>query len=240
MREKRRKYIVTPVLLAHYRDAALTNSKALLAESRLLLEHGHRARAYFLAVAGMEEIGKAVLAHDGIGRNLADPAVQHRLRLNFEDHSQKITHAFLPWLLNTPDLREQVMEYVNTMINVKNGRESSMYVDVHNDDAEVVLPADVVREVAAKNCLDLASAVLVHALPYVTHLPPRKRSRAEDLLFSLSQSTFQKMTNTADFWEYYMSRMRLGDMEFETAACEYHRAFFTQKRAFLPASTNDA
>ena len=235
MREKKRNYPVTQALLAQYRDAALKNVKALLAESRLLLGHGHHARAYFLAVAAIEEIGKAVLAHDGIGRGLRDPAIQGRLRMNFEDHSQKVTHAFIPWLLSTPDLRSKVMEYVNTMIDVKNGREPSMYVDVHEDSGRVVLPADAVQSDAAKNCLDLAHAVLAHGTPYITQQAPRKRSRAEDFLFSLSQTTFLKMTNTADFWNYFMSRMQQGDLRFEAAACEYHETFFSQRKAFAPA-----
>jgi len=66
---------LTPELLREYSGAALDNASELLAEATLLLQHGHRARSYFLAVASIEETGKALMAFDGQGRNLADPVV---------------------------------------------------------------------------------------------------------------------------------------------------------------------
>ena len=63
-------------------------------EATLLLQHAHRARAYFLAVASIEEVGKAVQAFDGMGRNLKDDAVSTQLKKQFDDHQQKISSAF--------------------------------------------------------------------------------------------------------------------------------------------------
>src|SRR5438034_9709985 len=122
---KNREYVLSVELLKQYRDCAVANAEDLLAEAALLLRHEHHARAYFLAVASIEEIGKAVQAFDGMGRNLNDSAVSTKLKLQFEDHSQKVTSAFLPWLRATPNLREQVMSFVNLMIDVKHGREPS-------------------------------------------------------------------------------------------------------------------
>jgi AbiV family abortive infection protein len=138
---KIRDYQLNSDLLRGYRDAALANAGELLAEASLLLAHDHQARAYFLAVAAVEEIGKAVQAFDGMGRNLRDSGVCTRLKLQFEDHSQKVTSAFIPWLLATPNLRDEVMSFVNVMIDVKHGREASMYADIegcgHGHDAQL-------------------------------------------------------------------------------------------------------
>jgi len=74
-RQKNRNYTLTPELLQQYHEAALANARALLEEAALLLRYGHHARAYFLAVATIEETGKAVQAFDSMGRNLKDSAV---------------------------------------------------------------------------------------------------------------------------------------------------------------------
>jgi AbiV family abortive infection protein len=87
-------FLTSAELLEQYRDAALVNSQSLLEEATLLLVHGHYARAYFLATSSIEESGKAVQAFEGLGRNLSDSAVTRRLKLQFEDHSQKVTSAF--------------------------------------------------------------------------------------------------------------------------------------------------
>ncbi|MDB5799844.1 MAG: abortive infection, AbiV family protein [Rhodocyclales bacterium] len=55
---KIRSYSLTPENLQQYLDAALANAGQLIVEARLLLEHSHYARAYFLAVAAIEEVGR--------------------------------------------------------------------------------------------------------------------------------------------------------------------------------------
>ena len=50
---------LTPQLLRDYSLAALANASELVAEALVLYKHGHFARAYFLAVASIEETGKA-------------------------------------------------------------------------------------------------------------------------------------------------------------------------------------
>jgi len=74
-------------LLREYSAAALHNANELLREASLLCTNGHAARAYFLAVASIEETGKALQAFDAQGRNLADSAVSAKLRRSMEDHS---------------------------------------------------------------------------------------------------------------------------------------------------------
>ena len=234
--KKPRGYPLSVDLLAKYRDSALANSEELLAEASLLLAAGHHARSYFLAVAAIEEVGKAVQAFDGMGRNLSNPAVRSKLQAQFEDHSQKITFAFNPWLLATPNLRSEVMGFVNTMIDVKHGREPSMYTDINPESKEVVTPSNVVRPVAAKNCIALAHAVLNHAKPYLLSSAPKITTRTQDAFFALSQSTFLKMANTADFWEFYIARAEAGDSALDTAVTEYHDRLFTKGILFKSAA----
>lgn len=118
MPAKNRDYLLTSELLQQYRDAALVNAQALLEEAALLLGHEHYPRAYFLAASSIEESGKAVQAFEGLGRNLGDSAVTHRLKLQFEDHSQKVTAAFSPWIQATPNIREEIMNFVRIMIDL--------------------------------------------------------------------------------------------------------------------------
>lgn len=229
---KVRDYQLTPTILEQYRDAALKNAAALIEEASLLLAHKHFARAYFLSVAAVEESGKAVQAFDGIGRNLKDSAVSRRLKLQFDNHSQKITSAFLPWLLAAPNLREEMMSFVNIMVDVKHGREPSMYTDIQQDGSRVVTPETVVRSSVADNCVCLAKQVLSYAKAYVTESKPKITTPVQDAFFAMKPGLLPKMMNTKDFWEYYLSRMEAGDKALENAAIEYNRLYLSKDSKF--------
>jgi len=69
---------ITGGLLRSYSEAALRDADDLLVEASLLRDNGHMARAYFLAVACIEEAGKALHTFDSQNRNLADPAARRR------------------------------------------------------------------------------------------------------------------------------------------------------------------
>jgi AbiV family abortive infection protein len=97
--KKPRGYPLTPELLLQFRDAALANADDLIIEAGTLSQSAHHARAYFLAVAAIEEIGKAVQAAQGLARNLSDAAVRTKLQIQFEAHYNKATSAFIPWML---------------------------------------------------------------------------------------------------------------------------------------------
>ena len=79
-------------------QAALANAESLLQEANSLLFSQHFARAYFLAVASIEEIGKAAIAFNSRGRNLAEPSVARAVRNKLLDHKSKIISAFAPSL----------------------------------------------------------------------------------------------------------------------------------------------
>lgn len=228
---KNRNYSLTTSLLRQYCDAALINAQNLLNEATLLLQNNHFARAYFLAVAAIEEIGKSVLAFDGMGRNLKDSAVSTKLKLQFEDHSQKITAAFIPWLTASPNLRDEIMSIVNLQIDVQHGREPSMYTDIHFDGPKITSPESEVRPEAANNCIRLAEAVLSYTTPYIT-AKPRTTTRTQDEFFAMKSSIFLKMANTEDFWWYYISRMESGDKAIENAVTEYNKKYFSKNIKF--------
>lgn len=232
MQEKNRNYQLTSDLLREYRDAALANAQALLAEAELLLSHMHYARAYFLAASSIEEAGKAVQAFEGLGRNLSDSAVTQRLKLQFEDHSQKMTSAFSPWVQATPNIREEIMDFVRMMVDLKFGREASMYTDIHAERAVVTTPRAQVSIRTAENCVRLAGRVLTHVRRHVELRQPKVTTRLQDEFFALRPAVFQRMANTADFWEYYISQMEQGNMALESAVTAYHKLYLSQGRLF--------
>ena len=195
-------YELSADLLREYRDGALVNAQALLEEAALLLAHGHHARAYFLAASCIEEAGKAVQAFEGLGRNLRDSAVTQRLKRQFDDHSQKVTSAFAPWLQASPNIREQIMDFVRTMVDLKFGREASMYTDIHAEQVIVTTPQMQIRKEAAMHCVRLAGTILAYARPYAQQTQPKSTSRVQDAFFALRPAAFQMMAKTADFWWY--------------------------------------
>ncbi|MEK6900815.1 MAG: AbiV family abortive infection protein [Nanoarchaeota archaeon] len=226
----------TPELLREYSNAALGNATELLKEASLLHKHGHVARVYFLAVASIEEIGKALQAFDAQGRNLADSAVASKLKRAMEDHSQKITAAFTAWLLASSNLPEAVMPAINLMIHLKHGREPSMYTDIRFDSSKVQVPAAVVREKAAYDCVRLAADCLAHAKKHVAEKTPEPRTRAQDQLFAMKSGQFQKIANTADFWWYYIAQFKSGQQDLAEVVIRYQEEYVTRGRRFKDAN----
>ncbi|HEY5866062.1 MAG TPA: AbiV family abortive infection protein [Candidatus Tectomicrobia bacterium] len=232
---KNRDYPLTRELLQQYRDAALANAQELLDEATLLLQHEHRARAYFLAVASIEEVGKAVQAFDGMGRNLKDCAVSTRLKVQFDDHEQKISSAFQPWLQGSSNLPEELDKIINLILNVQHGREPAMYTDIHIDGPSVMTPSTSIRPITAESCVRLARDVLSRARPYVTQTDPQVKTRVQDAFLAMT-TVWRKMAPTKDFWEYYMSRAQAGDMAIETAAIQYNKDYFSKGLPFKAES----
>ena len=222
----------TPEVLREYSDAALRNAKELLDEASLLYAHGHVARAYFLAVASIEETGKALLAFDAQGRNLADPAVTSKLKRAMEDHPQKIAAAFTAWILASPNQREAVMPAVDLMIHLKHGREPSMYTDIRLDSLKVQVPAVVVRTTAANDCIRLATGCLAHAQKHLAEKTPEPRTHAQDQLFAMKSVHFQKIASMADFWWYYIAQLESGKEDLAEAVIQYQREYLMKGRQF--------
>lgn len=52
----------------------------------------------------------------------------------------------------------------------------------------------------------------------------------------MKQTVFLKMSNTVDFWEYYISRMETGDMALEGAVTQYYKTYFSKGVKFKEES----
>jgi hypothetical protein len=236
---KDRDYTLTADLLREYRDAALVNAQALLEEATLLLAHEKYARAYFLSASTIEEAGKAVQAFEGLGKYLKDPAVAQRLKFQFADHSQKVTSAFSPWLQATPNLKDEVINFVKLMVALRFGREASMYTDINAELVIVTTPQMQVRQKTASDCVRLAGTVLSHVRPYVQQTQPKSTTRLQDAFFALKPSIFQKMANTDDFWYFYIAQIEGGNLAIESAVTEYNDLYFSKRLLFKTESSAD-
>jgi AbiV family abortive infection protein len=230
---------LTREVLREYAVAALDNANALREEAELLLKHRHLARAYFLAVASIEETGKALLAFDGQGRNLSDPAIVTKLTRSMETHRTKINAAFFAWIMASPNIRDAVMPAINLIIALSHGREPSMYTDIRSDTGEVQQPSNVVREVAATDSVRLAVQCFEHARRHVENNVPTARTLAEDQLFAMKTAHYQEILNTEDFWWYHISRMEAGEGEFASSVVTYRQEYVLKNRQFR-AVRNDA
>jgi AbiV family abortive infection protein len=230
---------MTAELLRSYSEAALRNADELLVEASLLRDHDHMARAYFLAVACIEEAGKALLAFDAQNRNLSDPAVCTKLKASMESHGQKINYALRIWALSSPDHREALKVALDLIFHVKHGREPSMYSDLRTDPDRVQTPREVVRANAARDCVRLAENCLTHAHRHVLEKTPFSFTSVQDRLFTMKSAKFQEMLNTEDFWWYYISRMEAGQQDIAEDVLGYERDHIKTGIAFQSKSPDD-
>ena len=216
---------ITPQILRDYTLAALANASELVAEALVLYKHGHFARAYFLAVASIEETGKAFLAFEGQGRNLSDSSVASKLKRAMEDHPQKISAAFIAWLVASPNKREEVMPAINLMVDLGHGREPSMYTDLLPDSSGVQVPAAVVRKKSAIACIRLATDCLSQTHKHIAEKTPEPRTRTQDQLFAMKSRQFQEIASTVDFWWYYIAELEAGRQDLADAVISYQEKF---------------
>jgi AbiV family abortive infection protein len=229
---KQRGYVLTIELLDAYQNAALANARELLEEAQLLLSGKHHARAYFLALASIEETGKAYCAFDARGRDLNDDVVCKKVKEKLEDRSSKIVSAFRAWSTSTDSSQEMLRIGVGLVTDIKDGRERSMYVDMGEDETCLSVPRDVVRPAAATDCVKLAALCLHHTESYVgTNVPPR-RTAYQDRLLNIETNTLKSMVGEADFWEYYVDQCNKGETDLYKAVVTYHDAYYQKKRRF--------
>jgi len=230
--KKERDYELTDELLVSYRDAALDNSQQLIDEAQLLFSKEHYARTYYLALASIEETGKAQILFDAMGRDLNDPGLCKKIKTKIEMHTDKITSAFASWLQKSENKEEAVKEYVDIAVHLKRGREKSMYTDVKSNILGLSKPSDVVRPVAAKDCIHLAVNCLHHTETYIKNNIPRKTRKFEDKLYCINTEKITKMWNTENFWEYYIDQMKQGNNDHAMASVKYYNGYFSKNKTF--------
>lgn len=214
---------LTKTLLHSYSEAAFRNAKELLAEASILRDHGHMARAYFLAVASIEEAGKALLAFDSQNRNLSDPAVCSKLKKSMENHGDKINYVLSMWALDSPDQPNALKAAHSLIVQVKHGREPSMYSDLFTSPDRAQTPREIVRDSVARDCVRLAENCLAYVNRHVTEKTPAAFTTAQDRLFAIKSAKFQEMLHTEDFWWYYISRIEVGQQDIAEAVLGYER-----------------
>jgi len=237
--QKFRDYTLTVDLLKRYCSAALQNAAELLEEAALLEANGHQARAYFLAVASIEETGKVQLAFDAQGRKLDDSAVASKVRKSFEDHSPKITAAFAPWLMASSDVVSSAKAAMQLIVDLKFGREPSMYTDVREDGVTVQSPSTAVRLIAAQDCVRLARDCLAHARSHISTKQPARTTRAQDEFFAMKSRVTRELLNNEEFWEFHIDRLKSGFNKFEESVTLYHRQYYQKKTKYKARCRDD-
>lgn len=219
---------VTPsaAALSAYSEAAIKNAAELVDEASLLAEHRHFARAYFLAVAAIEETGKALILFEAQGRNLKDPAVFSRLIQAWSDHGEEITSAFMPSLATDREaVRKNAVALANLMAALRNGREPAMYSDIRSDNQKAQLPSEVVHEVAARDCVRLAADCLTDARTYLKNRTPTQYTMEQDKLFALKRTHYHRTMNNPDFWWFFVEEAEAGRIDHAAAVISYRDKF---------------
>jgi len=219
-------------LLNQFSLAAIENARELIEEAELLFEHRHFSRAYFISVVAIEEIGKSFLAFEALGRNLGDSAVTAKLRNSFESHSAKINSAFQASIISHGDLRNELEGIVNLIITLKHGREPSMYTDINYSALTVNCPKEMVREVAAKDCIQLAKHCYFKTREHQQKEIPSSRTSNQDAFFGMKSNKVNSLFDNADFWWFYISNMEAGDSDISNSIANYQRDFLNKGKIF--------
>jgi len=233
--EKPRTYALSAKLLESYQNAALDNAQSLLEEAQILYSKDRFARAYFLAVSSIEETGKSWLAFSARGRNLDNAGVQKRLKEIFEQHSQKISSAFVGWLHTASFDKDSFERALTLMIHLERGREKAMYIDVRSDNS-VSIPGTIVRPVAAKDCIAVATNCLEHMRRFVSTTDPSVANSYDDKLLCISSSKVVQIFKQEDFGRFLLDKLRREHNKFNMteAIVTYHDGYFSRKRVYAP------
>ncbi len=198
--------------------AALENAEMLFAEADALLTNGHLSRAYFLAVACIEEIGKASLAFNAAGRDLTNPQVAKAARNKLLDHKSKILAGFGPSLHLTqkPEMAEALEATLELVGDLRRGREPSMYTEVLAD-GSVRSPRDIVRPEAARDSVSLAKHCLERGKAHLLGNEPPQASIANDFFYVQPVTRIKEIMEHPDFSDFYIRRIEEGDVSLEEA-----------------------
>lgn len=235
--KKSSNYALNSTLLKGFRKATVENARELQYEAALLLSNNHFSRAYFLAAASIEETGKAVQAFDALGRNVRDPEVSTRVRLNFQDYSKKVAAASFPWLLNDPSCREELTAFIDSLIEAKNVSEPALFVGIEPQGMRMHAPATDIGRESAEQCVHMARNIFSHASLHVLDGHHKVRTRAEDDFFVMKPSSILNVSSGTDFWQYYIACMKSGDSAFEAALMDYTQKYLAKNEKYKNQGT---
>jgi AbiV family abortive infection protein len=221
---KERKYSLSLHLLRSFVDASLLNASELLFEASDFLSQKKYARAYFLACASLEETGKAYLAFSALGRNIKNSDVESEIKASFERHRSKITSALICSLEKDEVAKENASKVVELLVDLENGREKSMYVDI-NDVGEVTIPSEIVKPKVAANALELAKLCFRTTGEFIQKNEPKKLTDIQDKLICIKTQKLVEILSDSDFLEFVRSR----NWEDFRETCVKYNAEYTSK-----------
>ena len=227
----------TDQILNDLSAASLENAEQLISEAKLLLDQVFSPRAYFLAVAAIEEIGKAYLCFESATRNLNDSAVTSKIIKSIENHSIKINSAFHTSIITSKDPRGALKKAVDLMVDLKNGREPSMYTDINYIDSKIYVPNSVIRNKAAKDAVRLAEHCNLTTRSYINNFDPSIKSKIDDGVFGLKSNTFSKLMKHEDFWWYLVDNYENNRLNNNEIILEYHKEYFNKNKLFKVTET---
>ncbi|WP_016955775.1 AbiV family abortive infection protein [Catenovulum agarivorans] len=203
----------TKELLITYREEALKNAGRLIAEAEILNQNGHIERTYFLAVAAIEEIGKAAIIHQSLGRNLKDSAVTYKIKSTLENHAEKINMAFYSTIVTHTNIQDEINGFIKLMIDLSSGREPSMYTDLNYESLNIQSPHKVIKSTTAKDCLHLSNHCYTSTKNHISTTEPTCYSNSEDAFFSLKKSKVERMFNDENYWWYIIDQFKSGNQD---------------------------
>jgi AbiV family abortive infection protein len=222
---KPRHFDLSVEFLREYSIAALSNAKMLYSEAKLLLERSYFARAYFLSIATIEEIGKAVIAFDAQGRKLTNTRVASKIRSQLASHPAKINASFLPWILSSDDPKRDALLAASLSLDLSQGREASIYVDVKPDGKSVQSPLKLVLENHAKSCALIIENTLPAAEEHISHGSPIIRTTADDLFLTLSVDELKYILSQEPFLKYFEEEIAKGHINFVEIIAKYYKGY---------------
>ena len=238
MAKKERNYHVTKYILQKYQRYALQNAYDILIDAKYLLEKKRYSRAYFLACSSIEETGKAFMSFSARGHNLNNQGLHNILKNNLENHRQKILFAFSCWVRISNESTESMRCVLEICRYLERGREESMYVDI-NDDNSITLPSDIVRPIAAEDCIKIAENCYATTKAYTSTNEPDKFTSFHDKLFCLKNEKMKTLFNAANFWEYLLAQVEKDGQNIDFAKCivTYHDLFLGKGKEYNEKTT---
>ncbi len=136
------------------------------------------------------------------------------------------------WALKSKNPREEIKVAIDLAIDLKHGREPTMYTDLRTDPDRVQLPREVIRASAAEDSVRLAEMCLANARRHVREEEATKFTAAHDRLFTMKSRKFREMLNMEDFWWYYLSRIENDQQDIAEAVLGYERDFVAADKKF--------
>ena len=218
--------------LNEYENVALLNAQELLSEAELLYKNNCYARTYYLALASIEETGKAQIAFASKGRNLSDEGLCNKIKKSMDCHSTKITSAFTSWLIKSPNKNEVIDKCMELITHLEHGREFSMYTDIKNNNIDVSKPSEVIRQRAAKDTIALATNCLHHTKEYLSTNTPIKTNSHQDKLLCIPTNKTMDMFSTRDFWDFYIDQVEQGNNDHAKSTARYYDEYYNKRKLY--------